>query len=173
MPPELACAVHSLLARSPARFALVQLEDVLGQLDQVNLPGADVDRHPNWRRKLSLPLEQWAQCQAFATLTEAIAAERPGAPRRRGGAGRQALAIPRATYRLQLDATFGFRAASAIATARRSSRLGREARTATTSSTTTPSTRSSAPKRTSSASPPRSARTAWASSWTSFPITWE
>ncbi|MDH5207139.1 MAG: malto-oligosyltrehalose synthase [Burkholderiaceae bacterium] len=114
MPPELACAVHSLLARSPARFALVQLEDVLGQLDQVNLPGADVDRHPNWRRKLSLPLEQWAQCQAFATLTEAIAAERPGAPRRRGGAGRQALAIPRATYRLQLDATFGFRAAADV-----------------------------------------------------------
>jgi 4-alpha-glucanotransferase len=54
---ELAEAVHAFLGRAKARLALLQIEDALGELEQANLPGT-VDQHPNWRRKLSLPLEQ-------------------------------------------------------------------------------------------------------------------
>jgi (1->4)-alpha-D-glucan 1-alpha-D-glucosylmutase len=74
--PALLRAVHAHLARSPARLALVQAEDMLGQTEQSNQPGT-VDEHPNWRRKLALAIEDWpndARCQAMAAT---MAAERP------------------------------------------------------------------------------------------------
>ena len=111
---ELVRAVQVFLARSPARVVLVQLEDVLRQLDQVNLPGPGSSRHPNWRRKLTLPLEQWPANADFVALTDAVAGERGGAAPGRETGGRRTLAIPRATYRLQLHAGFGFRAAADI-----------------------------------------------------------
>ena len=42
-----------VLARAPSRLMMVQLEDVVGALEQVNLPGT-TDEQPNWRRKLPL-----------------------------------------------------------------------------------------------------------------------
>jgi 4-alpha-glucanotransferase len=33
------------------------LDDVLGVLDQVNIPGT-IDQHPNWRRKMPQMLEE-------------------------------------------------------------------------------------------------------------------
>jgi 4-alpha-glucanotransferase len=35
---------------------LVQLEDVVGESEQANLPGT-IDGHPNWRRHLSRTIE--------------------------------------------------------------------------------------------------------------------
>ena len=49
-------AIHAYLARSRARLALVQLEDIAGAGEQANLPGTS-DGHPNWRRRLCLTLE--------------------------------------------------------------------------------------------------------------------
>ena len=54
---ELGAAILSYLARSRARLVLVQLEDVAGENEQANLPGT-TDAHPNWRRRLSLGLEE-------------------------------------------------------------------------------------------------------------------
>ncbi len=54
--PELAAAVHAYLARTPARIVMVQVEDALGEVEQPNLPGT-VDQHPNWRRRLTHPVE--------------------------------------------------------------------------------------------------------------------
>jgi len=54
--PELGDAILAYLARSRSRLTLVQLEDVVGEVEQANLPGT-TDAHPNWRRKLSQPLE--------------------------------------------------------------------------------------------------------------------
>jgi 4-alpha-glucanotransferase len=56
-PAALAAAAHRFLARSSSRLLLVQVEDLLGQLEQMNLPGT-VDEHPNWRRKLEVPLDR-------------------------------------------------------------------------------------------------------------------
>src|SRR5439155_16492821 len=55
--PELGDAILSYLARSRARLMLVQLEDVVGESEQANLPGT-TDEHPNWRRRLSLNLDE-------------------------------------------------------------------------------------------------------------------
>ena len=49
-------AILAFLARSRARLMLVQLEDVVGEEEQANLPGTS-DAHPNWRRRLSARLE--------------------------------------------------------------------------------------------------------------------
>jgi 4-alpha-glucanotransferase len=49
-------SVVRFLAASPAKLLAVALEDVLGECEQVNIPGT-IDSHPNWRRKLPLDLE--------------------------------------------------------------------------------------------------------------------
>jgi 4-alpha-glucanotransferase len=54
---ELGEAILTYLARSRARLMLVQLEDVLCETEQANLPGT-IDAHPNWRRQLPRTLEE-------------------------------------------------------------------------------------------------------------------
>ncbi|MBV8334080.1 MAG: 4-alpha-glucanotransferase [Alphaproteobacteria bacterium] len=56
---QLSDAILTYLARSRARLMLVQLEDVVGESEQANLPGT-TDAHPNWRRRISLRLEDIA-----------------------------------------------------------------------------------------------------------------
>lgn len=41
----------AFIGRTPAPLALLPVEDALGLTEQANLPG-DVDKHPNWRRRL-------------------------------------------------------------------------------------------------------------------------
>ncbi|HUP97511.1 MAG TPA: 4-alpha-glucanotransferase, partial [Usitatibacter sp.] len=105
---KLADAVHGYAARTPCSVMVVQMEDVLGQVEQANLPGT-VDQHPNWRRKLSLPLEAWSRDERFRKITHDLAAERGGRRKTRDvPAGLDQAAIPRATYRLQLHGEFRF-----------------------------------------------------------------
>ncbi len=66
-PSELANAVHGLLASAPSRLMMLQLEDALGLLEQANLPGT-IDQHPNWRRRLPVPLEALADHRGLQTL---------------------------------------------------------------------------------------------------------
>jgi len=54
----LAEQIYCLLARSPARLVLVQLTDVFGQLEQINVPGT-VDEVPNWRHRMKPDVESW------------------------------------------------------------------------------------------------------------------
>jgi (1->4)-alpha-D-glucan 1-alpha-D-glucosylmutase len=106
MTPELTLAVHVFLGRTPSQVLVVQLEDVIGMSDQANLP-ATVDSHPNWRRKISLPLEQWPTDARFTTLSRALAMQRPTPSPKRVRADGNATA-PLATYRLQLHHQFTF-----------------------------------------------------------------
>jgi (1->4)-alpha-D-glucan 1-alpha-D-glucosylmutase len=98
-------SAHTFIARTPAKLAMLQPEDVLEMLDQANLPGT-VEEHPNWRRKLPLALERWRSEPHVAELAE-IMAERAmakGAP----------LTVPVATYRLQLHREFRFKDAQKL-----------------------------------------------------------
>ena len=47
-------AALKFVARTPAPLVLVPVEDVLGLVDQPNIPGT-IDEHPNWRRRLATP----------------------------------------------------------------------------------------------------------------------
>jgi 4-alpha-glucanotransferase len=66
-------AVAAYLARSPSRLVVVAMEDVLGLLDQPNIPGT-VHEHPNWRRRLPITLEALARGKRLAGLAEIMAA---------------------------------------------------------------------------------------------------
>ena len=56
-PGSVLAAVHSELARSDAGLVLVQLDDVLGQEESVNLPGTSTER-PNWKRLTRASMEE-------------------------------------------------------------------------------------------------------------------
>ena len=103
--PPLAAAL-AYLAKTPCALVAVQIEDILGEQQQANLPGPDCG-HPNWRRRLAVPVEQIADhagldrvAAVFAAQERTIAAYEPS--------------VPRATYRLQLHKGFTFDDAVAI-----------------------------------------------------------
>ncbi len=73
--PALAEAVHRFLGRSAARLVLMQIEDVVGEIEQANLPGT-VGEHPNWRRRLSRRLEEILAGPDLDRLAAAIVAGR-------------------------------------------------------------------------------------------------
>lgn len=52
----LAQALHLYLARSNAALAAIQIEDLIGMTDPVNVPGTNHE-YPNWQRKLDVDLE--------------------------------------------------------------------------------------------------------------------
>ena len=90
---SIACA-HAFIARTPCKIAVVQPEDVFEVAEQANLPGT-VDQHPNWRRKLPVPLEQWSADPRIGALAQTFAERRPQL-------------LPRATYRMQFHKGFRF-----------------------------------------------------------------
>ncbi len=60
-------AMLAFLSRTSSRLLAVSLEDLLGVVDQPNIPGT-VDEHPNWRRKLPVELEAIAGAIDVAAL---------------------------------------------------------------------------------------------------------
>jgi 4-alpha-glucanotransferase len=56
---DLAHALHLYLARTPTVLVALQIEDLLGMIDPVNVPGTDAE-YPNWQRKLSVDIEDMA-----------------------------------------------------------------------------------------------------------------
>jgi 4-alpha-glucanotransferase len=63
--PELAQALHLYLARSVSALVALQIEDMLGMVDPVNVPGTDSE-YPNWQRKLSADIEDIASSADFS-----------------------------------------------------------------------------------------------------------
>jgi 4-alpha-glucanotransferase len=76
MTDEVLVAIHRFLALTPCRLLAVQLDDALGLIEQANLPGT-VDEHPNWRRKVPVPLEDLGKHALFRSVVGAVGAERP------------------------------------------------------------------------------------------------
>lgn len=74
--PALARAVQVYLARTPSQLLVVQLEDLLAQSSQANLPGT-VREHPNWKQKLHRSLEDLVADREVQATALALSAERP------------------------------------------------------------------------------------------------
>ena len=64
-------AVTGFLARTKSRLLTISLEDILGLLDQPNIPGT-VDEHPNWRRRLPVAVGDIAAAIDTAGLKTAM-----------------------------------------------------------------------------------------------------
>jgi (1->4)-alpha-D-glucan 1-alpha-D-glucosylmutase len=100
---------HRFLARTPSRLVMAQIEDLIGAIEPVNVPGT-VDEHPNWRRKLPRTLRDIFDDATVRKRLEVLRDERPRRRRRQPAD----IGLPRATYRLQLHKGFTFADAEAI-----------------------------------------------------------
>lgn len=69
-------AVNRYVASSTSKVFLAQLEDILHVEKLQNLPGTDIDKHPNWRRKLPVSLEKLENDIAYIRNIAAIKKER-------------------------------------------------------------------------------------------------
>jgi 4-alpha-glucanotransferase len=65
-------AVTTFLTRTRSRLLTISLEDLLGVIDQPNIPGT-VNEHPNWRQRLPVALDQIASAIDVAALKAATA----------------------------------------------------------------------------------------------------
>ena len=72
-----AVAAHRFLARTPSRLALVQLEDLAQEAEQVNLPGAPANAYPSFARKLDRDLDAIFDDPTANAILAAMRAERP------------------------------------------------------------------------------------------------
>jgi 4-alpha-glucanotransferase len=63
-------SVANFLARTKSRLLAISLEDLLGMVDQPNIPGT-VNEHPNWRRRLPVPIEEMTSTVDVAALKAA------------------------------------------------------------------------------------------------------
>lgn len=75
-PEGLEEAVERFVAKSSAPVFLSQLEDILHVEKMQNLPGTDRDKHPNWRRKLPIDLEDLPLDENYVRCVNAIKRER-------------------------------------------------------------------------------------------------
>ena len=64
------------MSKSSSTVFLAQFEDFLHVVKQQNLPGTDRDKHPNWRLKLPVNLEDLSSDCAFVRNVSAIKRER-------------------------------------------------------------------------------------------------
>jgi len=69
-------AIHAFLAKAPSAVMIVQLEDPLGIVDQINMPGT-TEEQPNWRRKMPGDLNALSEHAGILNLTRALSLERP------------------------------------------------------------------------------------------------
>ena len=70
-PARLTEVLYSYLATAPCRLLLVQLEDVLEQKEQMNMPGTSSE-YPNWRCKLPKTVAELYDCEEMKRLCSVI-----------------------------------------------------------------------------------------------------
>jgi glycogen operon protein len=55
---------------------LIQADDLAGETEPLNVPGTDTER-PNWRRRLSQPVEKLMEAPMAQSILAAVKRERP------------------------------------------------------------------------------------------------
>src|SRR6202012_6001255 len=73
-PPDRAPVDEALafVAATPGPLVTFPLEDLLAQVEQPNLPGS-IDEHPNWRRRVSVPIEELFEDDTFCARLIGVA----------------------------------------------------------------------------------------------------
>jgi 4-alpha-glucanotransferase len=74
-PFELLAAGYRFIARSPALLLLLHLEDVLGEENQINVPGTTFEQ-PNWRRKMLIEMDKLEHDPRVRAIAAAVCNER-------------------------------------------------------------------------------------------------
>jgi 4-alpha-glucanotransferase len=68
MTPELCLAIYSYLARTPCRLLLVSTDDIIGTINQQNIPGT-VGSYPNWMQKTQVTIGKMLKDGRFRDLS--------------------------------------------------------------------------------------------------------
>jgi 4-alpha-glucanotransferase len=68
---QFAGAAHAFLASSASAITMVQIDDITQETTPVNVPATSTE-HPNWRRRLSMTLEDIADDPRFHALTRVL-----------------------------------------------------------------------------------------------------
>jgi 4-alpha-glucanotransferase len=71
----LARAAHFYLARTPCALAMTQIDDLTDEVDPVNVPATESE-HPNWRRRLSMTLDELARRPRFEDIASYFCTQR-------------------------------------------------------------------------------------------------
>lgn len=79
MTGDLCQAIHAYLGKSSSSVVLANVDDLIGEVAQMNLPGT-VDSYPNWSRKLSLTLDELRHHQCISQVAGVMRALRPPVP---------------------------------------------------------------------------------------------
>jgi 4-alpha-glucanotransferase len=66
-------SLHAAVGMTRAMLAVVQLDDIAGEVHPINIPGT-YRAYPNWRRKVSLPVEALANDPRWTTLAATMRA---------------------------------------------------------------------------------------------------
>jgi 4-alpha-glucanotransferase len=72
---DLLTAIHAFVARTPCQLLVIQAEDLAGCVEQANLPGT-THEHPNWRRRLPVPVDALFDGELARRIIAAVRAER-------------------------------------------------------------------------------------------------
>mgnify|MGYP000734171607 CR=1 FL=1 len=78
--PDVISKIYQFLAQTPSRLLMVQLEDLLGELDTPNLPGAAESAYPSWRMRLGRELDAWLKDPASKGFAQLVSRERRRRP---------------------------------------------------------------------------------------------
>lgn len=65
-------ALHTLLSKTSSKVVLLQPEDIFGVDKRQNFPGTDVDKYPNWRRRLPINVEDMESGEAYKRNIAAV-----------------------------------------------------------------------------------------------------
>jgi glycogen operon protein len=77
MPAVVAAAIHAFVSGTPSLLALVQADDLAGEIVAVNLPGTDRER-PNWRRRLDIDVKALCRTPLAGAILSAMRARSAG-----------------------------------------------------------------------------------------------
>ncbi|MCQ2914452.1 MAG: 4-alpha-glucanotransferase [Alphaproteobacteria bacterium] len=75
LPNKFIEAVYTYLSKAPSQVFLVQLEDILGQREQMNMPGTTLE-YPNWRFKLPKTLEELENDESMEKICSILKSSR-------------------------------------------------------------------------------------------------
>lgn len=109
-------STYRFLGSTPSQLLMVQPEDLIGQMDQINVPGT-VDQYPNWRHRLTIPIEEFLESPNFRAIATALNETRDNRTFSPEGIGDEDYvrpAAPHGTYRIQLNAGCTFDDAARI-----------------------------------------------------------
>jgi 4-alpha-glucanotransferase len=71
-PQTFSSAAHGFLGRTGSMITLIQLDDLTGEIEQVNMPATTDATNPNWRRKQSISLEDLNERTELNELASAL-----------------------------------------------------------------------------------------------------